>query len=233
MTQKTYIAYYRTSKDSHKSGRSISRGLGLDAQHQIVEHFYKDSITHSFTEVKSAKNITDRPELQKAIQLCLSTNSWLAVAKLDRLSRNVDDIRLIHKQMAGKIQFCDIPSENEPDLFTITLFAAFAERERTLISLRTSQALQSKLKREGKWQKGNPIFTSGIANSLSISANKLKAKLNENSIRASQLISLKRSEGLSYLQIANTLNQHKFLSPNGNLFFPASVRRLFLASKNI
>lgn len=222
-----YIAYYRTSKDSHKSGKSISRGLGLDAQHQIISHFFKDNIPHSFTEVKSAKNITDRPELQKAIKLCLETGAWLAVAKLDRLSRNVDDIRLIHKQLHGKISFCDIPSENEPDLFTITLFAAFAERERTLISLRTSQALKAKQKREGTWQKGNSAFLDGSALKLSNTSIKEKSSSNPNSIRASQLIISKRSEGLSFSQIADVLNSNHFLSPNNSSFHPSQVSRIY------
>lgn len=227
-----YVAYYRISKDSHQSGRSLSKGLGLDAQNQICHHFHGASIKHEFTETKSAKNISDRPELKKAIALCLSTGSWLCVAKLDRLSRNVDDIRLIHKQLSGKISFCDIPSENEPDLFTITLFAAFAERERQLISLRTSQALKAKIKRQGPWQKGNPAFKDGSASKLSRIAVKQKAASNPNTIRATQLIIEKRLQNLSYQQIADILNKNLFLSPNGLSFGPSQVFRIYRKYQN-
>src|SRR5690242_897137 len=97
--ERKYIAYYRVSKDSHKSGRSVSNGLGLEAQKQIVEHFYRDNIVKDFTETKSAKNITDRPVLQEAIKYCLDNDCWLVVAKLDRLSRSVDDVRFVHVKL--------------------------------------------------------------------------------------------------------------------------------------
>lgn len=223
---RTYCAYFRTSKDSFKAGKSKSNGLGLEAQESIVRHFYKDSIVKEYTEVKSAKNISERPILQQAINFCIQEKCWLVVAKLDRLSRNVDDIRFIHKKLNRKISFCDIPSENEVDLFTITLYSAFAERERELISLRTSQALQAKLKREGKWNHGSELMNNGSLNKLAVKVIKQNAASNENSIRASELISSKLNEGFTYTKIANLLNQKKFLTPNGYLFHPAQVQRI-------
>src|SRR5690242_4977342 len=212
-TERKYIAYYRVSKDSHKSGRSVSNGLGLEAQKQIVEHFYRDNIVKDFTETKSAKNITDRPVLQEAIKYCLDNDCWLVVAKLDRLSRSVDDVRFVHVKLGKKVSFCDIPSDGEVDLFTITLFAAFAEREREMISLRTKQALAVKKEREGVWQKGNPDFSSGVAGRKGVEAIKKRAEANENSIRALKVIVSSKKEGMNYVEIAKVLNENKFLTP--------------------
>ena len=124
-----YVAYYRLSKMDDRSA-----GLGLEAQRQIVEHYFRGHDIKSFTEIKSAKNITERPQLQQAIAFCIAHNCNLVVAKLDRLSRDVDDCRHVLHILGSRLRSCDIPGPL--DKFTLTLFAAFAERERELISLR-------------------------------------------------------------------------------------------------
>lgn len=225
--ERKYVAYYRVSKDSHESGRSKAKGLGLEAQKNIVEHYFGNQIIEKFTETKSAKNIKDRPVLQKALQYCLDNNCWLAVAKLDRLSRNTIDVLSIIKNLNKKVSFCDIPSDGEADEFIITIFAAIAQRERELISLRTSQALRVKLARDGRWQRGNPDFINGNARKLAAKALRLKASSNENTIRASQIILDKHSQGIPFKTIASILNQNKFLSPNNSLFQTTQVIRIF------
>lgn len=223
---KTYCAYFRTSTDSHKAGKSKSKGLGLQAQQLIVRHYAKDNLVKEFTEIKSAKNISDRPVLKEAIDYCIQNNCWLIVAKLDRLSRNVDDVRLVHQQLNKKITFCDIPSDGETDLFTITLFAAFAERERELISLRTSQALKAKIEKEGKWQKPSDLILSGELAMRAKKANKEKALNNENTIRAREVITSRLKEGLSYSEIAEILNGSKHRTPAGKEFRATQVQRI-------
>jgi DNA invertase Pin-like site-specific DNA recombinase len=220
-----FAAYYRVSKDSHESGKSKSKQLGLDAQTNIVRHFFKDDVIAEFTEVKSAKNITDRPVLQETLDYCLKNNCWLVVAKLDRMSRNVDDVRAIVKQLNRKVVFCDIPSEGEADMMMVTMYAAFAERERELISLRTKQALKVKMERDGKWQKGSSDMDN--LRKLAVKATTEKAMSNENSIRASELVIDKRIAGWSYIKIAELLNTKKFSTPKDGLFYPQSVKRIF------
>lgn len=235
MESKKYVAYYRTSKDSHEAGRSKSKGLGLEAQKQIVEHYYKDLIVKEFTETKSAKNISQRPILQQAIRYCIDNNCWLVVAKLDRLSRDTIDVLSIVKILEKKVSFCDIPSEGGADEFIITIFAAIGQRERELISIRTSQALQVKLKREGSWHRKShkwnlhqdTFVKSGLFSKSGTTAKKLKAASNENSIRASQIILSNMKAGLSLKQITDILNNNKFLSPNGFSFRPTQVRRIY------
>lgn len=217
-----YVAYYRISKENKKSK---SKGLGLASQKSIVEHFYKQGIERSFTEIKSAKNITERPILKEAIQYCLENGCTLVVAKIDRLSRNVDDCRYVLSILKGNLLSCDIPGTI--DKFTLTLYAAFAERERELIALRTSQALRAKIKKEGAWQKGNPQFKD---QSIQVKANKAVQELantNENSIRASEMICSKRKEGLNFKQIAELLNQKKFYTPKGKQFQAVQVQRIY------
>lgn len=219
------VAYYRISRDD---GKSRSQGLGLEAQQTIISHFCGGNIVKEFTEIKSAKNIYERPILQEAIRYCLDNKCTLVVAKVDRLSRNVDDCRQILDTLGGNLLSGDIPGTI--DLFTLTLFAAFAERERMLISIRTSQALQAKKAREGKWHAGNPALTNGDYRKASKDAIQAKAATNENNIRAKVVISLKRAEGMSYQAIADYLNAQQFRTAQNKEFNPVQVQRLCVPS---
>jgi DNA invertase Pin-like site-specific DNA recombinase len=62
----------------------------------------------------------------------------VAVAKLDRLSR---DVHFISGLMAHKVPFLVAEPGPDVDPFVLHLFAALAEKERSLISTRTRQAV--------------------------------------------------------------------------------------------
>jgi DNA invertase Pin-like site-specific DNA recombinase len=62
----------------------------------------------------------------------------VAVAKLDRLSR---DVHFVSGLMAHKVLFLVAELGPDVDPFVLHLFAALAEKERALISTRTRQAL--------------------------------------------------------------------------------------------
>lgn len=221
---KKYAAYYRVSKDSYESGRSLSKHLSFDGQKSIGEHFCRGAIEKEYYETKSAKNITERPVLKDAIDYCLKNGYWLFVSKLDRLSRNVDDVRAILKRLNNRVTFGDIPSEGEADIFTITIYAAFAERERELISIRTRAALQQKIKREGQYAFGNPNIRE--VGKLGTRAVMEKARMNENSIKAFEVIKREKEKGTGLQAIADMLNASTFVSPNGGKFHPIQITRI-------
>lgn len=216
--EKQIVAYYRLSKMDKSS-----TGLGLEAQQAIVRHYYRGQIKE-FTEIKSAKNITERPVLQEAIAYCKKHGSTLVVAKLDRLSRNVDDCRHVLNVLGSHLRACDIPGEL--DKFSLTLFAAFSERERELIALRTSQALQAKIKRDGKWQTGSKKFISGEAAALGRKTNTKAARENGHNRRAAGVICIKRTEGQNFQEIADFLNENGFLAPRGGKFTACQAQRV-------
>jgi len=64
----------------------------------------------------------------------------VAVAKLDRLSR---DVHFISGLIAHKVPFLVAELGPDVDPFVLHLFAALAEKERALISTRTRQALSA------------------------------------------------------------------------------------------
>src|ERR1700686_1522404 len=79
-----------------------------------------------------------RPQLKAALAAAKKHRCRIAVAKLDRLSR---DVHFISGLMAHKVPFWVAELGPDVDPFVLHLFAALAEKERALISTRTRQAL--------------------------------------------------------------------------------------------
>lgn len=135
-----FVAYYRVSTD--KQGQS---GLGLEAQEQAVRLFLTQEPEYRFIEVESGGK-TNRPELNKALDLCKQTGAVLVVAKLDRLARDVKLILSIVDSGIG-VRFVDLPeldTASPVGRFMLTMMASVAELERRIISQRTKAALSAK-----------------------------------------------------------------------------------------
>jgi DNA invertase Pin-like site-specific DNA recombinase len=146
-----FVAYYRVSTD--KQGQS---GLGLDAQRQAVMNYLNGGpwrLVAAHTEIESGKR-NARPELQKALAACRKHKAKLCIAKLDRLSRNLNFITSI---MESGVEFVatDNPHANK---LTIHILAAVAEHEREAISERTKVALAA-AKARGKKLGGPRLAT--------------------------------------------------------------------------
>lgn len=219
---KKYIAYLRVS--TKKQERS---GLGLEAQLAIVEHYAKvdgAEIVHTHIEAESGKT-TQRPKLQLAISQCLTNNCTLIVAKLDRLSRDIQDTFGILKQLNNRLVSCDIPTSNGVlDTFTLAIFAGLAQRERELISIRTKQALQAK-KARGH-QLGSPQNLTDEARRKGANAHRKSALETTNNKVAYSIISSRRREGATFQMIADELNQTGLKTTRGKQYERATVKMI-------
>jgi DNA invertase Pin-like site-specific DNA recombinase len=133
------IAYYRVS--TQKQGRS---GLGLEAQRKAVASFAEAEgfeIVAEFTEVETGKGsdaLDRRPQLKAALKAAKKTRCEVAVAKLDRLSR---DVAFISGLMAQRVPFVVTALGRNVDPFMLHIYAAMAQQERAMISRRTKEAL--------------------------------------------------------------------------------------------
>jgi len=226
-TPPQYVTYYRVS-----TKRQGDSGLGLEAQQAYIDHYYAGKeVIGSFTDVQSGKDVTNRPELLKALALCKQQKAILVVAKVDRLSRNTEQALMIYRELDGRLESCDIPNL---DKFTLTLFMAIADRERELISIRTRGALIQKVKRSGQWRVGGRAFKEGKAAKLGTAAIKQKAAENRNSRPASAMIKQLVKEGHTWSAIAHQLNTHGFKTPKGCSYQAVQVQRLYqrLATQN-
>jgi len=137
---KTAIAYIRVS--SQQQGRS---GLGLEAQQFTIDRFAAAEgfapITQVFTEVETGKGadaLDKRPQLAAALAAAKLAGCPVIVAKLDRLSR---DVHFISGLMAQRVPFIVCALGQNVDPFMLHIYAALAEKERTMISERTRAAL--------------------------------------------------------------------------------------------
>jgi DNA invertase Pin-like site-specific DNA recombinase len=133
---KKAITYYRVS-----TGRQAESRLGIEAQIKAVRDFAtvnNYALEHEYIEIESGKN-NHRPILKRALLQCKHKHATLLVAKLDRMSRNVNFITGL---LEAGIDFkaIDVPGGEK---FILHIMAAVAEHERDQISKRTKLALQA------------------------------------------------------------------------------------------
>jgi DNA invertase Pin-like site-specific DNA recombinase len=128
------IAYYRVST----KGQGES-GLGLDAQREYVKFAAEQQgwmVVAEFEDVGVSGSIhpLERPAGAKAF----ADGRPVVVAKLDRMSRDVEHIAGLMKR--HKFRVATMPTA---DTFQLHIYAVLAEQERTFISERTKAALKS------------------------------------------------------------------------------------------
>ena len=142
----TMIAYYRVSTDGQ--GKS---GLGLAAQRDAVTRFAASEgleIAGEFIEVETGKGadaLEKRPQLAAALRKAKQIKAPIVVSKLDRLSR---DVHFISGLMTKRVPFIVAQLGRNVDPFMLHIYAALAEKERSMISERTRDAL-AKAKQRG------------------------------------------------------------------------------------
>src|SRR5690349_3190668 len=139
---KPVVSYLRVSTD--RQGRN---GLGIEAQRDAIARFVETegyTIAAEHVEVETGKGsdaLDRRPELAAALAQARKLRCPVIVAKLDRLSR---DVAFVSGLMAQKVPFIVAELGADTDPFMLHLYAALAEKERSLISQRTRAALAAK-----------------------------------------------------------------------------------------
>jgi DNA invertase Pin-like site-specific DNA recombinase len=208
---KTAVAYIRVSPH----GKRTKSGLGLAAQQEALARFAEAegyNFLQTFDEVETAKGsdaLERRPQLSAAIKLAKQHRAPVVVAKLCRLSR---DVYFISGLMAHKVPFVVTELGADADPFMLHIYAAFAEKERRLISQRTRDALAAK-KAQG--------FKLGGLN-----AGGEKAR-DEALQRAEQLRPIfAELAGLSHRKIALELNARNIATPAGGRWHAVTVKRV-------
>jgi DNA invertase Pin-like site-specific DNA recombinase len=111
-------------------------------------------ILAEFVEVETGKGadaLDRRPQLAEALALAKKAKGGVAVAKLDRLSR---DVAFISDLVARRVPFIVAELGADADPFRLHLYAALAEKERNMIADRTCVALAARTAQGVKL--GNP-----------------------------------------------------------------------------
>ena len=209
------IAYIRVS-----TGRQGKSGLGMAAQQAAIAQFAEVEgfdLIETFKEVETGKGadaLARRPQLSAALKVAKQHSTKLhkapiIVAKLDRLSR---DVHFISGLMAHKTPFIVTELGRNVDPFMLHIHAAVAEQERYRISQRTKDALAAK-KAQGTSLGGANAGTARTHLEAEQRAEALRPVLTELS-------------ALSAREIAKELNRRKVATPNGGLWYAATVIRV-------
>jgi DNA invertase Pin-like site-specific DNA recombinase len=216
-----FISYLRVSTD--KQGRS---GLGLEAQRQAVTDFLNGGcwqLLQEYVEVETGKH-ADRPVLIEALHHAKVTGATLVIAKLDRLSRDVEFIAKLQKS-STRFLCADMPEANE---LTIGMLAVIAQHERKMISQRTKDALAAA--KAGGQRLGNPngaaaLRRAGKGNAASIAAIKTAADGHAANL-APIIADIRRTGIVSFKGIARELNGRGILTARGGQWYPTTVKNL-------
>lgn len=202
------IAYYRVS--TQKQGRS---GLGLEAQRATVEAYARNTgsvIVAEFTEIETGKGadaLDQRPQLAAALKAGKKAKAHICVAKLDRLTRDVEfGASLMNKGVL--FVACDHP--NAPPLM-LHILLSFAQEERRLISERTKAALAA--------AKARGVV---LGNRRQAEDNRIAATLRAQALRPL----LDELSGRSACAIAVALNARGIATPKGKPWSAKTVIRV-------
>lgn len=215
------IGYVRVST----SGQERS-GLGLEAQRQAIAEFAERegfTIAEWFTEAESgagADALDKRPQLASAIAAARKARSPVMVAKLDRLSR---DVHFISGLMAHRVEFIVTSLGRQADPFILHLYAALAEKERSLISERTKAGLKAAKRRGQKLgMRAKPQHAVKQIAAKGAQANRDAAI---ERLRAQKLDKLipDALDGRSLQKAAEWLNDRNVASPGGGRWHAPSV----------
>lgn len=227
---KSYLAYYRVS--TRKQGES---GLGLAAQEKIVADFVAAQggvIVERFEEQRSGSD-NERPVLMAALAQAKRRakkggETYLVVAKLDRLSRDVEFIAGLMKHRV-KIVVAELGHDVDP--FVLHLYAALAEKERAMISARTKAALGEIKAGTKPTKSGNPIGNPNLAEAAVKGVQAIKAGAEQRKASLRPIIRSIEARGITTLKdIAAELTAMKVKTPRGGEEWHATqVRRVMAA----
>ena len=222
------VAYYRVS--TTRQGKS---GLGLEAQKEYVKLAAESNgwtIVDEFTDTASGTIApTERTQCKAALAACVEHGATLVVAKLDRLSRDVEDIAGLIKRVPFKV--ATMPTA---DSFQLHIYAALAQQEREFIAQRTTAALaglkakanagnkeaQEKIANRDAGRAAAHVKGTGAATAAAQAAADTNAKALKTVIQSGMFEGVK-----TLLGMANHLNAKGVKTARGSKFSPMTVKR--------
>jgi DNA invertase Pin-like site-specific DNA recombinase len=214
---KLIVTYIRVS--TSQQGRS---GLGIEAQRETLARFAEGAgfeIAGEFVEVETGKGsdaLDRRPQLAAALAKARAMRCSVAVAKLDRLSR---DVHFISGLMAHRVPFVVAELGPDVDSFLLHLYAALAEKERALIAGRTKAALAAAKAKGVKL--GNPKIEAARGEAVAA----IKAEADRAAGNVLPIIAeIQRSGATTLRAIAEALNARGVATPRGGRWYAMSVR---------
>jgi DNA invertase Pin-like site-specific DNA recombinase len=201
--------------------------MGIEAQREALARFAASEgfeLARLFVEVETGKGsdaLERRPQLAAALNEARRQRCPVAVAKLDRLSR---DVHFISGLMAHRVPFLVAELGPDVDPFILHLFAALAEKERALITTRTKAALAA--------AKGRGVKLGGpkLADARKAAIERIVANADQHAANVLPIIREIQRSGASLHQIADALNARGISTPRGGRWYAKSVSNVLARS---
>jgi DNA invertase Pin-like site-specific DNA recombinase len=204
----------------------------LEGQRAAVESYARQTgsrIAAWYTEVESGK-WSERPQLAKALPHAKRSKATLCVAKLDRLSRDVEFLAKVMNSGADFVA-CDNRAANR---LTLHILAAVAEAEAKAISDRTKAALQAAKARgvllgsarPGHWKGREEARLRGAKAAAKVAGKVHSRNAADAYSDLFPVVNGFKAEGLSLRQIAGRLNQEGHTTRRGRPWNPVQVARV-------
>lgn len=216
---KPLVRYIRVSTATQ--GRS---GLGIEAQREALarfEHAEGFECVREFVEVETGKGsdaLERRPQLAAALAEARKRRCVVAVAKLDRLSR---DVHFISGLMAHRVPFLVAELGPDVDPFILHLFAALAQKERAMISTRTKAALAAAKAR------GVRLGGPKLAHARKAAVETIEATADRHAANVLPIIrEIKRAGASTLREIADALNARGVSTSRGGRWYAMTVSNL-------
>src|ERR1700751_4279353 len=167
---------------------------------------------------KGADALDRRPQLAAALAEAKKLKCPVAVAKLDRLSR---DVHFISGLMVHRAPFVVAELGADVDPFVLHLFAALAEKERALISSRTRQALAAAKAR------GVILGSPKLSKARESAVASIKAGADQYAANILPIIREAQKAGATSLRaVADALNARGISTPRGGAWHAMSVKNV-------
>lgn len=225
-----YIIYSRVSTDKQDSAFQVQQCI------DYIKTQGADKYLHFSDPYMSGKDRKKRPNLELMLSK-IGKDDVVVVFKLDRLSRTIIDLLTIVEEIEKKKG--KVKSLNDPysDKTSLAIFAAFAEKERENICIRTKAKLRHKAENNLRVSREPPYgFYIDMDNLIPIKRNGLVEMKPGNLLpHDEEQEVLKKMQdyfdmGYSYGLIAKTLTEEGHLNRAGNPFHKSSIHRILLKS---
>jgi DNA invertase Pin-like site-specific DNA recombinase len=218
------VAYLRLS--TSQQGPS---GLGIEAQREAIARFAAVEgfeIAAEHVEIETGKGddgLDRRPKLNAALAEAKLRHCQVAVAKIDRLSR---DVAFISSLMAKRVPFVVTELGRDVDPFMRHVYAALAEKERRLISERTKAALAAAKARGVRLgNRTGGVHLRGLGNDAAVAS--IKDKADEHARSIEPMIDAITGRGIKSAKgIAKALNEAGIPTIRGRQWTARSVLNL-------
>lgn len=205
-----FVLYRRVSTD--EQGKS---GLGLEAQQRDLALYLSTLTVESwevvadFVEVESGAK-SDRPQLAAALALAKREGATILVSKLDRLSRDVEQIAGLMKRASFRV--VTMP---QADAFQLHIHAALVHQERAFIGARTKAALAA--------AKARGVKLGGLRPATVVRNRTVAQEADRHAEKVRAIVVPMREAGASLRQIAGALNAAGTPTARGGAWGAATV----------